>query len=359
IQETAGTHRASLTFHFGVPTAEEEMSKELFEQALIARSGKMPYLDAQRPHDLSDPKLEKILRETQGGRFRMAHYALTQLGSEEIPPDPSMVRLSNRLGLVASFYPDIDMTDLGERWQVALSSGIQSFLFGQDSTALLQASYASSLKPADVKLANFLGKVEEYAGLKADRVPAESDRNLAQEFVFRAEAANNRGERDKVLTYLRDALFLEPNNLIALERIGSTYYVLGQYRLAIAVWQRALLLEPNAKEREVLGYYIEDARRKLDGGAPPPDLSILQEERKPEPEAPKPSAAPRPAPAPVKIRVGDPRDIPALYQKGVEHYARGEYLQATAMFMRILRIDPENIQAKKALERIQRMNQQR
>ena len=45
-----------------------------------------------------------------------------------------------------------------------------------------------------------------------------------------------------------------------------------------------------------------------------------------------------------------------LYQKGVEHYARGEYLQASAMFLRILQIDPENEQARKALDRIQSRN---
>jgi tetratricopeptide (TPR) repeat protein len=57
---------------------------------------------------------------------------------------------------------------------------------------------------------------------------------------------------------------------------------------------------------------------------------------------------PRPAaPAPG----GDPREIEGRYQKGVEYYARGEYLQASAMFLRILRIDPDNGPARKALER--------
>jgi tetratricopeptide (TPR) repeat protein len=63
-------------------------------------------------------------------------------------------------------------------------------------------------------------------------------------------------------------------------------------------------------------------------------------------------------PAPVVPRApaaGDPRDVESLYQRGVEHYARGEYLEASAMFLRILQIDPSNEQATKALARIQRM----
>jgi len=57
--------------------------------------------------------------------------------------------------------------------------------------------------------------------------------------------------------------------------------------------------------------------------------------------------------------VGDPRDVEKLYQKGVEYYARGEFLQATSMFLRILQIDPENDQARKALERIDRRKTKR
>jgi tetratricopeptide (TPR) repeat protein len=51
--------------------------------------------------------------------------------------------------------------------------------------------------------------------------------------------------------------------------------------------------------------------------------------------------------------VNDPREISDLYQKGVEYYARGEYLEASAMFLRILQIDPQNEPARKALERIE------
>ncbi|MDX6768095.1 MAG: hypothetical protein SF051_01070, partial [Elusimicrobiota bacterium] len=81
------------------------------------------------------------------------------------------------------------------------------------------------------------------------------------------------------------------------------------------------------------------------------------------PAAPAPAAAPAaPPPAAVikpKAPSGDPRDVERLYQKGVEHYARGEYLQATAMFIRIIQIDPENAQARKALERIDRRRPRR
>jgi tetratricopeptide (TPR) repeat protein len=51
--------------------------------------------------------------------------------------------------------------------------------------------------------------------------------------------------------------------------------------------------------------------------------------------------------------------VEKLYLKGVEHYARGEYLQASAMFLRILQIDPNNAQARKALDRINQLRPKR
>ena len=89
--------------------------------------------------------------------------------------------------------------------------------------------------------------------------------------------------------------------------------------------------------------YMDRARQKL--GLKPRQPVVRRAAR------PRPSARP-------KIRKpkprGDVRNVRRLYQKGVEHYARGEYLQATAMFMRILQIDPENTAARNALERVRR-----
>ena len=75
----------------------------------------------------------------------------------------------------------------------------------------------------------------------------------------------------------------------------------------------------------------------------PPSQQILQ------PDIPPAAKA---APVTKIMQPSDQRDIERLYQKGVEHVTRGEYLQATAMFMRRLQIDPENAPAQKGLEHI-------
>ena len=59
----------------------------------------------------------------------------------------------------------------------------------------------------------------------------------------------------------------------------------------------------------------------------------------------------RPKPAAKRI-APNPEAIARLYQSGVKHYAAGEYLQATTIFLRITKLDPGNVKAAKALERL-------
>lgn len=383
VKGTAGAHRVAMTFHFGAPTEEEEISRELLEQARQLRAGKGPgygyeFVDTMRPHDINDPKLAEVRRLIEAGQFLKAHQKLQEFAAD-LPPEAALVRLSNRLGLAAMYYPEFPAPQAP--WELMLSSSIANFLRARDRVAVLQASYALTLNPNDVKLSNFLAKMEEGVGIKGEHLPPDHPRGLIQELFYRAEAAHNRGDYDKVLAVLSDVMLLYPDNVTGLERIGSTYYIIGKYREAVSAWERAAARESNAKERESLMFYINEARRKLGmpvpAGAPAapaapspaegagfevpdldrggPDVPQIPAER-PAGPAGKAPLSPEPVVRPAKRpqpRYNDPREIPTLFQKGVEHYARGEYLQATAMFMRILQIDPRNVQARKALERIQ------
>jgi tetratricopeptide (TPR) repeat protein len=342
ITGTAGTHRIALTLHFGAPTPEEEITQDLLLQAKRMREGKdagygYEFSDQLRPRGLDDPALKDVRMYVLQGEYRKAHRALIEI-AKNLPPDEGLIRLSNRLSLTAYYYPEFN--GLSEKWEVQLSSGIWSFLNAQDRKSILQGSYALSMNPNNPQLDNYLKQVEEGVGIKAERLPAGHPRTFLQELLFRVEAANNREEHDKVMRLLEDVLLLEPSNVTALERVGSTYFVLKRYNKALEVWSRAYPLETDDRERRALIRYMNEARTKL--GLAPSNTPL--------PPAAK-SQRRRPAAKRATKRT-DPRSVSRLYQKGVEHYARGEYLQATAMFMRIMQIDPENTKAKRALERL-------
>lgn len=160
-----------------------------------------------------------------------------------------------------------------------------------------------------------------------------------QELLTGIEAAYRAGRYNEGLTLVKRTLETRRKDLSIYDRVGSVYYLLGRYAEALSVWEQALKLERRPRRRQELQGSIAMARRTL--GLPEPV------------ETGRPTATLRPKrPArPPKARP-DPKAIERLYDQGVAHYARGEYLQAASDFYRVLELDPEHALAKSALARL-------
>jgi len=367
VKANSGSHRVALTFHFGAPTGDDEISRELLEQAKRLREHGpdygYEYKQELKPQDLSDPRLAGVRALIEQRKFRAAQKAIEEFALKQ-PLSPALVRLSNRLGLIASYYPEL--AEPKDKFENNIAAALRGFVYGEDRVAMLHASYAHSMKPDDALAAHFIEEIEKAVGLKADRLPLDHPRGYIEELLYRVEFANTRGDQGRVESLLKDVIELEPESVTALERLGSLRYMTGRFLEANQVWEAALKLETREKEIESLRTYMKLATERASGKVMPGGFAPLA------PAATAP-AEPEPAPAPIDSpkatqaapaapvdspkanqKRGDPRDVQVLYQKGVEHYARGEYLQASAMFLRIIQIDPENQQARKALERIDR-----
>jgi tetratricopeptide (TPR) repeat protein len=373
VKGQTGSHRMGMTFHFGAPTGDEEISRDLLGQAKQRRERGpdygYEYSTELKPQSLEDPRLSEVRSQILQRRYRLAQKALTDLAAGQ-PLSPPLIRLSNRLGMIVYHYPDLPAPQ--GKFDRTLASGVNRFLFGEDRLAMLQTSYAYSMKTSDGRLSKFLEEMEGVLGIMAERIPADHPRSFIDEMLYRVEAANTRGETSKVESLLADVLVLEPEHVTALERVGSLRYMQGDNAGAIKAWEAALKLETRANEIESLREYLRLAQERVGGKALPGALpaAATSPVAAPAAVAPAPAAAVTPA-APAQLpgaravapppaatapaaAEGDPRDVSRLYQKGVEYYARGEYLQASSMFLRILQIDPDNEQARKALERIDR-----
>ncbi len=155
------------------------------------------------------------------------------------------------------------------------------------------------------------------------------------ELLAEIKSAYGRGDYNRGLALVQRAFELEGTDVSSMDRIGSVYYVLGRYGEAITIWQRSLPLEHSPLRRRQLENSIAVARRSL-GLAPPPTAGA-------------------PAAKPIRRRArkrADPRQVAKLYKSGIRYYAQGEYLQATTAFLRVLELDPENADAKRALKRL-------
>lgn len=352
VKANSGSHRIALTFHFGAPTGDEEISRELLEQAKRLRDHGpdygYEYSQELKPQDLNDPRLASVRLLIERRQYRLAHKELSDFARKQ-PLSTALIRLSNRLNLTASYYPELP--EPRDKYEINLVAALRGFLYGEDRVAMLHASYAYNLRPDEALTVHYIEEMEKAVGLKADRLPPDHPRGFIDELLYRIEFANTRGDQGRVEALLKDVIELEPESVTALERLGSLRFLTGRYLEANQTWEAALKLETREKEIESLRTYMKLAAERASGKVLPGDFA---------PTVPvAPAAAKPPSSAPATRRAGDPRDVQALYQKGVEHYARGEYLQASGMFLRIIAIDPENEQARKALERIERRQPRR
>ncbi|MFH1619446.1 MAG: type IX secretion system membrane protein PorP/SprF [bacterium] len=337
LRDTAGTHRLAVMFHFGGPTPEEQYGAELLDQ--IQRLGtKGEFEAAEAPTSLDDPRLARVKEKIVQGRFREAARILSE-EARDLLPDPSIIRLAKRLNMVAGFYPEV--IPQKAKWHALFSSGIADFLAARDRQSMHKISYAQSLNQSDVKLNHFLDRIEEITNLKADRVPPDFNKGLVEYKFFEAETAFNMANYENSITKLKEAMELEPGDSLALKRIGSAYFVMEDNKNALAAWEKAMAVETDDKEKTILQEFINEARKNL-------SMPVQAAPR------PKPAVTAR-APAEAKKQTVDVREIEKLYQKGVEYYAQGAHLKAASIFRRILVMDPENAQALKAIERIDRM----
>lgn len=157
-----------------------------------------------------------------------------------------------------------------------------------------------------------------------------------QDMLVGIEAAYRAGRYGDGLSLVKRTLETSRKDLSVYDRVGSVYYLLGRYGEALAVWEQALMLEKRPRRKRELHDSIVMARRTL--GLP-------------EPPGMEPPPPPRPKPAPSKKRP-DPKAVEKLYDQGVAHYAKGEYLQAASAFYQALELDPEHALAKSALARL-------
>jgi tetratricopeptide (TPR) repeat protein len=181
------------------------------------------------------------------------------------------------------------------------------------------------------------------APIAADVEPAPPD--LAQ-LLKRIETAYRGGNYALGLSLVKQALELENNDVSAMDRIGSIYYVLGRYGEALTIWNRALPLERDPQKRRALENSIRVTRRGLGLAEDAFVAAAVSSAAAPPPPRPKPAAK-------AELSEETKAEVEALYKKGVKYYASGQYLQATTAFLDVLELDPDNADAAKALKRLQ------
>lgn len=346
ISKTFGTHRMGLTYHFGrakaaQPTFGEAVLENLRELADVGT----PEFKYQM-EDLALFKrtaIEEFLRQAKvdvgAGRFADALEKLQQALSMK-PSDAKISASLDRLQAVAAIFPEVKdfATDAA---QAALYEGLLEYLIGSDKQSLRKLAYAQSLSPADERIESMLQLLEAKAGVARGPssmagapkpAPTMGAEKVVGGTLALMEVALRERDWDKVIKFAGQVLELDPANVQAYKRLGAAQYAQKRYPEALKALRSAYKLEDDSEQKKSLRSYIQA-------------LQTLMERRARESVTPKPVIE--------RKTLRTPQEIERLYEAGVDLYAQGRLAEASTLFQRILEIEPNNVSARRALDRIQ------
>lgn len=345
IRGTLGNHRIAFLFHFGAPSALDEFSHELMDNLQkINRTKDMAYayeFEGLKRLSDSDKVVGTLIRNNiEQGSYEKAHRYLNELVEVQ---DNQFSSLKSRLKLVSEYFPQLTSPKL--KWEKFLVLGIYDFLNFGDAMAIKRIAYAYSMNVDNPSLEKLLRALETNTKLTAERVSSRwlGKFSLLEEKILKTEEGLQEGRADDVIKLGQEILDLEPENATALSRMGTAYYLKGNKVEAMTHWIQATKYEENAQERKTLYRAIRRARL---------ELKRQTLDKVPASKPLKPVAAPTQQSTQTQKEDIDPREIENLYQEALQKYARGQKNQAAALFEEILSLDPNNAQAKKALDRI-------
>ena len=150
-----------------------------------------------------------------------------------------------RLMSVTTFMPQATG---GEESQIFIRKGASAYVDCRDLRGAVNAlRYAYNKNPKDEKLLGLLNLVEKEANMPelTRRMDGPEQFTWVDQKIFDARQSVYDGKYDTAVRRAQDVLDLEPNNVTALEIMGSAFYMMEQKAKAMAVWRRVLEIDPN------------------------------------------------------------------------------------------------------------------
>ena len=135
----------------------------------------------------------------------------------------------------------------GEEHQTFVRRGAISYVDGRDLRGAVNAlRYAFNKNPKDEKLLGLLNMVEKEAGVAelTRRMEGPETFTWVDQKIYDARQSVYDGKYDAAVRRAQDVLDLEPNNVTALQIMGSAFYLMNQKDKARVIWEKVAEINP-------------------------------------------------------------------------------------------------------------------
>jgi len=418
MQSSGGRHRFSLSFMFGKPEGEKgEKAEEgtapmtetevdqLYKQAQeafnagnwqeaislskrillyeVGHEGALQILSEsiKQVKELSQPFIDEGKYFTGKGKFDIA-LTKFETAMKVNPVDDKIEQLRAKISKVIEEVPQAAGTSKTER---LIRMSVEAYINDDINLALNASVYASQIDSSGkgLKILKIMRKEYPQQYREMNLI---AGMNLVEQKLYTALKNIYNARYDIAIIECNDAVILEPENALALARLGSAYYALGNKDKAISVWKKALELDPQNKDiREFLGLspgeniksvYEEKAKKIADDrvsakkmylegnaaltrkeykGAAELFKKVVEIEASDDDEIKscRVKAAKGLEEAEKKLREvvdRNEKQMKVYFGNGMSYYRNGEYEKAISEFEKLLEIDPSHRQSLKMIE---------
>ncbi|MBI2069874.1 MAG: tetratricopeptide repeat protein [Elusimicrobia bacterium] len=204
--------------------------------------------------DLSRLYMEKAVQAYREGKFLRA-FKLMDKALVFNPTDVLLIARKERLANIIAYLrltreelkrPSKDSPEAAKQKYVYTVRGLSDYVEANSEGALLLLRQAISIDPADEGLRRVHDTIADESGRKEEKSkPLLSPAANVGAKLGEADRYFRQGRFDLAAKACEDTIKLDPNNALAYERLGSSYFALGLKDKAVEMWQRAIQINPN------------------------------------------------------------------------------------------------------------------
>lgn len=180
------------------------------------------------------------------GNFLLAAQRL----NAALDADPTNSTVRSMLGRLQTVVGAIPQSTGSDEVSGFVRKGVSEYVDGRDlKQAINSLRYAFNKDPKNEKLLQLLNTVEKEAGVTelSQQIEGAEVFSLVDQKVYESRQAIYDGKYDMAVRRSQDVLDLEPNNVTALEIMGSAFFLMDQRGKAKAVWLKVMQVDPNNK----------------------------------------------------------------------------------------------------------------
>lgn len=262
VSTSIGNQQVGFTARWGSPKrrlperleADEEDSglDENGEPKKLPEVAAKPAAPTQEDQEKAKAALEQARKDLMAGRFREGLEKLKESGSAQISQADmdELKAIAAKAEAVSSIYATVNVTDNRSR---LVRDSIAAYMQGDGKRAVNAVTYAWQLNPADQNVVRLRALITRAFPLDAYELRLLPGVTLTDQKLQEALESIYEGKYIQAVSTCKEVLDLEPDNVLAMIRMGSAYWAMGMEDQARQVWTKAQQKEP---DNEILRKFL-------------------------------------------------------------------------------------------------------